>query len=132
MIGLDTNVLVRYFARDDRVQSLRAMRLIQVELTAERPGFVSLVALAETAWVLRSRYRATRDEVITAVEALLTAPNVVMQDDDAVWLALDDCQAAGVSVADALIAAIGRHHGCSHSVTFDSRALRVPDMKLLR
>lgn len=132
MIGLDSNVLVRYFARDDRVQGLRAVRLIHEELTPARPGFVSLVALAETAWVLRSRYKATRDEAITAIEALLTAPNLVLQDSDAVWLALDDCQTAGVGVADALIAAVGRHHGCSHTFTFDQAALRVPDMQWLR
>jgi predicted nucleic-acid-binding protein len=132
LIGLDTGVLVRYFARDDRVQSARATRLLHDELSAGQPGFVSLVTLAETAWVLRSRYKATRDEVVTAVEALLTAPNVVLQDEDAVWLALDDCQAAGVGVADALIAAIGRHHGCTHSVTFDAQALRIPDMHRLR
>lgn len=131
MIGLDSSVLIRYFARDDHTQGLHATRLIQHELTAERPGFVSLVALAETVWVLRSRYRASRDDVITACEALLTAPNVVMQDADAVWLALDHCQTAGVGVADALIGAIGRHHGCSHSVTFDARAVRIPEMKLL-
>jgi predicted nucleic-acid-binding protein len=131
LIGLDSSVLVRYFVRDDHAQGLHATRLIQRELTADRPGFVSLIALAEAVWVLRSRYKASRDDVITACEALLTAPNIVMQDADAVWLALDHCQAAGVGVADALIAAVGHHHGCSHSVTFDARALRIPEMKLV-
>jgi predicted nucleic-acid-binding protein len=41
MIGLDTNVLVRYIAQDDPVQSPKAMRLIE-SLAADDPGYVSL------------------------------------------------------------------------------------------
>jgi predicted nucleic-acid-binding protein len=50
MIGLDTNVVVRYLAQDDPVQSPKATELIERRLRAENPGFVSIVAMAETAW----------------------------------------------------------------------------------
>ena len=46
MVGLDTNVLVRYVMQDDPRQSARATRLIEA-LTAEAPGFVPLVSLVE-------------------------------------------------------------------------------------
>jgi predicted nucleic-acid-binding protein len=131
LIGIDTSVLVRYFAQDDAHQFSIARRLLQRELSEDAPGHVSLVALAEMAWVLRSRYRSTRDELITIVESLLCAPNIRMQDEAAVWLALDDCERAGVGVADALIAAVDQHHGCSHTATFDHKAMRITSMKLL-
>lgn len=132
MIGLDTSILVRYFTQDDAEQGRKATKLLHSTLSIEQPGFVSLVTLAELAWVLRSRYRSTRNEVITIVEALLTAPNMVVQDANAVWMALDDCSAPGVGVADALIAAIGRLHQCEYTLTFDEKALRITGSKLLR
>ena len=52
MIGLGTNILVRYLAQDDPVQSPKATELIEERLTEENPGFVSVVAMVETAWVL--------------------------------------------------------------------------------
>ncbi len=52
MIGLDTNVLIRYLAQDDPVQSAKATEIIERQLTEESPGFVSVVAMAEIAWVL--------------------------------------------------------------------------------
>ncbi len=131
MIGIDTNVLVRFFADDDAEQGAAARRLLNQDLNPGRPGFVSLVTLTELAWVLRSRYSASRDDVISAIETLLVAPQLKVQDDDAVWLALDHCDEPGIAVADALIAALGRHHGCTHTMTFDRRAARIDGMALL-
>ena len=132
MIGIDTSVLVRYFTHDDDSQWPIAHRLLQRELTAEQPGFVSLVVLAETAWVLRSRYRTTQHEIITIIESLLAAPNVAVQDENAVWSALDDCQRLNIGFADALIASLGQHHGCATTLTFDTKAARLLSMSLLR
>lgn len=131
MIGIDTNVLVRYFADDDADQAAAARRLLGRQLSAQRPGFVSLVTLAELAWVLRCSYGASRDEVIMAIETLMTAPHLKVQDEDAVWLALDHCEQPGVGVSDALIAALGQQHGCSHTMTFDRKAARIAGMRLV-
>lgn len=131
MIGIDTNVLVRFFVQDDPAQGAVARRFILTDLTPANPGHVSLVALAEMAWVLRSRYRVPREEVMSAIEALLVAANVRVQDADAVWLALDEIQQTRADVSDALISAVDCLHGCSHTVTFDDRATRIPAMRLL-
>jgi predicted nucleic-acid-binding protein len=124
LIGIDTSVLVRHFTQDDAEQAAIAGRFL--------PGHVSLVALAEMSWVLRSRYKTRRDEIITIIESLLTAPNLRVQDEHAVWAALDDCDNSKVGVADALIAAVDRLHGCSHTVSFDAQASRTSGMTLLR
>ncbi len=52
MIGLDTHVLVRYRAQDDAIQSPQATEMIERRLTEENPGFISLVTMVETVWVL--------------------------------------------------------------------------------
>ena len=59
MIGLDTNVLVRYIMQDDPKQAALANKLIE-GLTAATPGYVSLVAIVELVWVLESAFHLTR------------------------------------------------------------------------
>jgi predicted nucleic-acid-binding protein len=56
MIALDINVLVRYLVQDDPEQAALASRLIEDVLTPSEPGFVSLVVLAQTAWLLERVY----------------------------------------------------------------------------
>ncbi len=131
MIGLDTNVLVRYFAGDDAQQAALAGRTIEQGLSAERPGHVSLVALAELAWVLRTRFAADKDTLVNIVAHMLSDARFVIQDHDAVWVALDVYRHAAVDFRDSLIAAVDRSHGCSHTLTFDRRAARIDGMHLL-
>jgi predicted nucleic-acid-binding protein len=59
MIGLDTNLLVRYLAQDDAVQSPQSNRIIDRQLSLQEPGFISLATMIETVWVLGSRYKMT-------------------------------------------------------------------------
>ncbi len=131
MIGLDTNVLVRYFAADDHRQSGIARRLIEDSLSAQAKGHVSLVALAELAWVMRSRFGAAKDLVIDIVSHLLSDERFAVQSSAVVWTALDAYRHASIDFADALIAALDRTSGCRHTVTFDRRAARIDGMALL-
>jgi predicted nucleic-acid-binding protein len=66
MIGLDTNVLVRYLAQDDAVQSRQATQIIERQLTEESPGFISLVTMIETVWVLDRVYGLSNREIAAA------------------------------------------------------------------
>lgn len=63
MIGLDTNVLVRYFTHDDPRQTPIALRLVDEQLDRHRPGHVCIATLAELVWVLRSGYGAEREVI---------------------------------------------------------------------
>lgn len=132
MIGIDTHVLVRYVAQDDAAQSAIATRFIEETLSREQPGHISLVAVAELVWVLRTRYDASRPEIARTLEVLLTAPRLRVQEEGAVWIAVDEYDAGNVDFADALIAALDRVHGCSHTVTFDRKATRITGMTLLQ
>ena len=68
MIGLDTNVIVRYLTQDDAVQSAKATELFERGLSEEEPGFVSVVAMVETAWVLERVYGLAGEELAAAIE----------------------------------------------------------------
>lgn len=131
MIGLDTNVLVRYLAQDDPVQSARATRLMERELSERTPGFVSLPVLLETGWVLKRLYKATEAEVLETVRDLLDARQVVVAQRAVVSAALARLSDAGGNFADALIAQCAAEAGCERTVTFDRKALRL-GMQLLR
>jgi predicted nucleic-acid-binding protein len=132
LIGIDTNVLVRYFAQDDLRQSRVATRFVERGLSIDQPGHVSLIALAELVRVLCARYAATPIEIDLAVTQLLSDQRFVVQDSRAAWSAIDAVREDGVDMGDALIAAVDRLHGCTHTVTFDAKATRIAGMTLLR
>ena len=122
MIGLDSNVLVRYLAQDDAAQAARASRLIERELTERTPGFISLVVLVETCWVLKRLYSVTPAEILDTVQDLLEARQVVIENRGVVTRAL--ARAKGGDIADALIAELAREAGCTRVVTYDRNAAR--------
>jgi predicted nucleic-acid-binding protein len=125
VIGIDTNVLVRYLAQDDPIQSARATALIEGRLTAREPGFISVVAMAETAWVLDRAYGMTPTEIAGAIERLLQADLLMVESEQEVFASMTVLKEGRGSFADALIAALGARAGCSHTVTFDRKALRI-------
>jgi predicted nucleic-acid-binding protein len=89
MIGLDANILVRYLTQDDPVQARQATELIENRLTSEGPRFVSVVAIAETAWVLRRSYRFDRARVAAAIELMLSTDALILEREREVYLATD-------------------------------------------
>ena len=134
MIGLDTNVLVRYLAQDDVKQAAAATRLIEKELTASRQGFISLVVLSELCWVLSSIYSATTEELVATVQDLLNTPQFQVERREAVQAAIARLKTSPTRKAglvDALIAAIAESEGCTGTVTFDKAAVRAVGMTLL-
>jgi predicted nucleic-acid-binding protein len=131
MIGLDTPVVVRYLAQDDPRQSAIATRLFERTLTAENPGFISLLTLCQIAWVLAGAYAAERQAVRTVVEGLLGAREIVVEDAEIVWKALRAWERSQGDFSDALIAQILAARGCERTVTFDKIAARMPGFELL-
>jgi predicted nucleic-acid-binding protein len=88
MIGLDTNILVRYLAQDDPVQSPKARELIEQQLTEENPGFLSVVVMAETVWVLDRAYGLADHAIAAAIERTLQADVLVVESEQEVFAAM--------------------------------------------
>lgn len=131
MIGLDTNVLVRYLAQDDRTQSPLATRFIEGSLSQDEPGFVPTIVLCELVWVLETSYEFDRERVAAVLDGLLRAQQLKFEDPDAASQALRDFQTSKADYVDCLIQRLGSIAGCSHTVTFDRAASRIAGMRLL-
>ncbi len=129
MIGLDTNVIVRYLVQDDADQSALASALVD-GLTESDQGYLSLFTVVETYWVLRRAYGVGADRCADLLEGLLDARELRV-DRDAIVRAAIPASRAGLDLADAVIAELGRVAGCDHTVTFDQRAARDGVMRLL-
>ena len=126
MIGLDTNVLVRYLTQDDPIQSPKATEIIERHLTEQNPGFVSVVAMVETVWVLDRVYDLGAHEIAAAIERMLQADVLVVENEQEVFTATVALKQGHGSFADALIAELGIRAGCASTLTFDHKALRLP------
>ena len=131
MIGVDTNVLVRYLVQDEPQQAARATRLLG-SLSAEEPAFVSVVVLAETVWVLESCYAADASLIEKVVETLLRTDAVHVASADVVWRTLRRFKADHGDFADTLIAELAKADGCGTVYTFDRGAAKRAGMTLLR
>jgi len=128
LIAIDTNVLVRYIVGDDARQSALATRFIEDELTPERPGLVTTIALIELSWVLRRRYGASAQAVAGVVRALLAARQLAVENAEVVEQAL---ALPHEDLADTLVHEFGRAAGCEKTVTFDRTFARLPGVERL-
>ncbi len=130
MIGLDTNVLVRYIAQDDPGQAAAATALIE-SLSADAPGFVTLVSAVELVWVLKACYGANRDSIAEVLETLLRTKELIVERNDVVWQALRRYRDTQADFADCLIERCAHAAGCEYVVTFDRMAVRDAGMRLI-
>jgi predicted nucleic-acid-binding protein len=133
MVGLDTHVLVRYLAQDDAKQAAIATRLIERELSAAQPGFISLVVLVELCWVLKRLYAATEAELVATVDDLLGSAQFQLERRSVVQAACQRMATANskAGFTDMLVAQIAEAEGCTHTLSFDKGAVRAAGMVLL-
>jgi predicted nucleic-acid-binding protein len=111
--------MVRFLARDDARQRALADHFFIRQLTATRPGFISLVVLLETVWVLSTSYNYGKSLIVEVVEKILNANELIVEDANGVELALELYRETKIDFADALIVAHNRNQGCETTITFD-------------
>ncbi len=127
MIGLDTNVLVRYLMKDDASQFRQASALI-ASFSQDEPGFITLIVLVELVWVLQSCYQMNRSDLVKFLKLLLGAKEILVQEAAWVWRALRRFEAATADFTDCLIACCAQAAGCQYTVTFDRQAAKTAGM----
>lgn len=130
MIGLDTNVLVRYITQDEPRQALRATRLIEGRCAPETPGRISLVVMCELVWVLCGAYGYGKDEVAGVLEQILLTAAFEVEDESLAWQALDAWREGKADYADYLVVLFYRQAGCETTFTFDRKLARHPAASL--
>jgi predicted nucleic-acid-binding protein len=131
VIGLDTNVIVRYVTQDDARQAAAASRLFEHVLTNAQPGFVGLITLCELVWVLADCYDADKARIAAVVEGLLGSRQLMVEEAEVVWQALRTWKKSSADFSDVLLGQVLLARGCEKVVTFDKAAARLPGFDLL-
>ena len=121
MIGIDTNVLVRYIMQDEPNQSAKAGELIE-SFDNARPGYIALVSMVELYWVLTSCYELTNAQLLQLFEGLLRTSQLVVERAEQVAQALRVFAAGKADFADCLIERSAAAAGCEETMTFDVKA----------
>jgi predicted nucleic-acid-binding protein len=131
MIGLDTNVLVRYIMQDEAKQAAKATKLIE-NLSAQEPGFITLVSVVELVWVMSSSYALGRSQIVQALDVILRSKQLVVDQEEHVARALRAYGAGNADFADCLIERTSVAAGCGKTMTFDVAAAKTAGMTLIQ
>ncbi|NET71464.1 MAG: type II toxin-antitoxin system VapC family toxin [Sphaerospermopsis sp. SIO1G2] len=122
MIGLDTNILIRYFAQDDAKQSAKASEIIEQQLSKEHPAFIGSIVLVEMVWVLTRLYKMQPVDIMLIVKELINAVDIQLEHHEETWKAHQLVLSDNLDFSDALLGAIHHRHGCNYTLTFDRKA----------
>lgn len=130
MIGIDTNILIRYLVKDDPVQTPEAVRIVN-GLSSAVPGWLSITVIAELAWTLRRIYKMDREGIAGIVQKLLNSNDMILEQHDTVQRAVLLFRNCKADLADCMLAVGAGIAGCERIVTFDRIAARDLGMKLI-
>ena len=125
MIGIDTNVLVRYLVQDDKRQSQLATKLIEESLSPNQPGYITLLTLVEVVWVLKSCYSVKKAELGILIRMVLETKQLLIEQAESCYRALKVFENGNADFSDALIFTLSKDAGCSETITFDKNAKSV-------
>ena len=131
MIGLDTNILVRYLTQDDPDQSRKASKEIEKGLSAGHMFFIADIVMCELVWVLETAYRYDRREIIPVLENILRTKQFQFENKDLLWKSLADYRNKKGDFADHLIGLVGHSAGCRETITFDTGLKHNPVFRVL-
>ena len=132
MIGLDTNVVVRFLTRDDEAQFRAAQSVIRAARRTQEQLFIGVPVLLETVWVLQRAYGIDRNGVAKTIHGLLKSSDLILEHEALVEVALDAFQTGSADFADYVIGLGNLVAGCRHTLTFDDQAARFAAFKAVR
>jgi predicted nucleic-acid-binding protein len=127
VIAIDTNILLRFVVNDEPRQAERVARLFEDELSAQSPGFVSLIVVCEFVWALKRTFAIERDVIAATLVELLRMSRLVVEHGEIVEAAT---RGSG-DIADLIIHSVGTRSGCTHTLTFDKKFARLDGVELL-
>lgn len=132
MVGIDTNVLVRFVTKDDEKQWKQADAYLKSNCTEENPGWIACIVACEVVWVLSSGYNYGKKEILALLNQLLLVTALQFENREAVRRAVTNYEHGSADFSDYLIAALNTNNGCERTITFDKKAAKSPDFELLR
>ena len=126
MIGIDTNVLIRYIVRDDPNQTAVATKFLEKNISRNNPGFIGQIVLCEIVWVLKKAYGCEKKVILQVIEQILNTKEFTVENTDSARRAFANYGKGDADFSDYWIGSANQHHGCEYTVTFDRRTLSHP------
>jgi predicted nucleic-acid-binding protein len=131
MIGIDTNVLVRYIVQDDPIQSRISTDFIENNCSVSSPGVINLIVLCELVWVLRRAYEFKKEIIVEVIKQILTTKEFIVHNSENAWKALNEFSNGKADFSDYIIGYVNKDVGCEFTITFDKFAAENKYFKLL-
>lgn len=131
MIGIDTNILVRYITQDDQKQAALVNDFIEHIVQRNEKLYVNLMVVCELIWVLEECYRYKKNEIIDAIQVLCEVSTVELEDREVLLKALQDFQESSVDFFDGLIGRYNHMKKCDYTISFDKRASKLETFRSL-
>ena len=131
MIGIDTNVLVRYLTQDDAAQARRVDAFVSEMREGGEQVHIDDIVLCELVWVLRGAYRLSKPTVASALDKIVSTVLFSFDDRDLLRGALDEYREGAGDFADYVIGRRNTRAGCQQTVTFDRSLGDSPSFSLL-
>nr|WP_253307863.1 type II toxin-antitoxin system VapC family toxin [Rickettsia endosymbiont of Ceutorhynchus assimilis] len=127
MIGIDTNVLVRYLTQDDEKQATIVNKVISQYENQAQSIFINNIVICELIWVLERGYKYSKKEITDAVRAILSTTEFVFEQPETLWLSLNDYEKYNADFSDILLGKINKVYGCISTITFDNKAVTLKE-----
>lgn len=131
MIGIDTNVLVRYITQDDEHQATIATEFIENYCSSGNKIFINHIVICELVWVLKKCYKILKPETINIIEYILKISQFSIENPQVIWQALSDYKKGPADFADYVVGRTNKFHNCDETVTFDQKAGKSKEFALL-
>ena len=131
MIGLDTNVLVRFLVKDEPRQAAKATAYMYEACSRNESLWLSHIVLCELVWVLESAYNHPKAAILDVLERLLLTQQFAVERKDDVWAAIEQYRNQAGDFSDHLLGRRNRSSGCEYTVTFDQSLKRSSLFRLL-
>lgn len=131
MIGLDTNVLIRYLVQDDKNQAEQASNIIERAVKKQQLIFINQIVLCELVWVLNRAYNFGKEAIIEIIEKILLAKQFQFENKNTIWNALDYFKNSRADFSDCLLGVKNHDNDCLKTVTFDCLAASLAFFELI-
>jgi predicted nucleic-acid-binding protein len=131
MIGIDTNVLIRYLVQDDEKQNSLATQSIDRYIGKSSSVFINNIIFCEIIWVLKRGYKYSKNQIVILLKEILTTLEFCFEDHKTLWLAMIEYEQSNLDFPDILIGKINALNACDTTFTFDSKAANINVFSIL-
>ncbi|MDX1637144.1 MAG: type II toxin-antitoxin system VapC family toxin [Balneolaceae bacterium] len=129
MIGLDTNILVRFLTKDDEVQFKAVSELFN---SGNSDFLISFPVLVELVWVLEKHYGYSKKTLLFILKELGDTKNIHFPDQNVFVKAIYNFENSSADFSDCLIGVLNKKIAVNTTFTFDKQASKLAQFTLLK